>query len=90
MKRAVNRLKARLPETTFLCLSNSNEIYINTILEVGLPLPSDPTNPVWLTESETWPHQPLLRNHHQPRALGRGDPRLATCRSSTRCFRTTA
>ncbi|BEJ17947.1 hypothetical protein CspHIS471_0702240 [Cutaneotrichosporon sp. HIS471] len=32
MKRAVNGLKHR-GETTFLCLSNSNEVYIGTILE---------------------------------------------------------
>jgi hypothetical protein len=36
MKRAVLGLKKRLPETTFLCLSNSNEVYIKTILEVSL------------------------------------------------------
>lgn len=34
MKRAVTNLKNR-GETTFLCLSNSNEVYIGTILEVG-------------------------------------------------------
>lgn len=34
MKRAVIELKRRSPGTTFLCLSNSNEIYITTILEV--------------------------------------------------------
>lgn len=34
MKRAVTNLKAR-GDTTFLCLSNSNEVYIGTILEVG-------------------------------------------------------
>lgn len=34
MKRAVNSLKNR-GETTFLCLSNSNEVYIGTILEVS-------------------------------------------------------
>ncbi|KAI9634169.1 phosphatase phospho-type [Dioszegia hungarica] len=33
MKRAVLGLKERLADTTFLCLSNSNEIYIGTILE---------------------------------------------------------
>ncbi|RXK35649.1 pyridoxal phosphate phosphatase phospho2 [Tremella mesenterica] len=32
MKRAVLSLKERSPETTFICLSNSNEIYIGTIL----------------------------------------------------------
>jgi pyridoxal phosphate phosphatase PHOSPHO2 len=36
MKRAVLGLKERLPDTTFLCLSNSNEVYISTILEVNL------------------------------------------------------
>lgn len=35
MKRAVLSLKERLPDTTFLCLSNSNEVYIATILEVS-------------------------------------------------------
>lgn len=35
MKRAVTNLKNR-GETTFLCLSNSNEVYIGTILEVGI------------------------------------------------------
>lgn len=34
MKRAVTNLKAR-GDTTFLCLSNSNEVYIGTILEVS-------------------------------------------------------
>lgn len=34
MKRAVTNLKAR-GDSTFLCLSNSNEVYIGTILEVG-------------------------------------------------------
>lgn len=34
MKRAVTNLKNR-GETTFLCLSNSNEVYIGTILEVS-------------------------------------------------------
>jgi pyridoxal phosphate phosphatase PHOSPHO2 len=36
MKRAVLGLKARKPDTKFVCLSNSNPIYINTILEVCL------------------------------------------------------
>lgn len=36
MKRAVLGLKARKPDTKFVCLSNSNKIYINTILEVRL------------------------------------------------------
>lgn len=36
MKRAVLELKKRLPETTFVCLSNSNEVYIGTILEVSV------------------------------------------------------
>jgi hypothetical protein len=35
MKRAVLDLKAK-GETTFLCLSNSNNVYIGTILEVSL------------------------------------------------------
>lgn len=35
MKRAVTSLKQRSAETTFLCLSNSNEVYIGTILEVS-------------------------------------------------------
>lgn len=35
MARAVRYLKTiRDPDTTFLCLSNSNWVYINTILEV--------------------------------------------------------
>lgn len=35
MKRGVRNLKARKDvDTTFLCLSNSNCVYINTILEV--------------------------------------------------------
>lgn len=43
MKRAVTNLKNR-GDTTFLCLSNSNEVYIGTILEVssltsGIPPP---------------------------------------------------
>ncbi|KAK8853277.1 hypothetical protein IAR55_003981 [Kwoniella newhampshirensis] len=33
MRRAVTSLKGRNADTTFLCLSNSNEIYISTILE---------------------------------------------------------
>ncbi|KAE8539463.1 hypothetical protein D1P53_004564 [Cryptococcus gattii VGV] len=33
MKRAVTSLQQRSAETTFLCLSNSNEVYISTILE---------------------------------------------------------
>ncbi|WWC94946.1 hypothetical protein V866_001798 [Kwoniella sp. B9012] len=33
MKRAVTSLQARSKDTTFLCLSNSNEVYIGTILE---------------------------------------------------------
>ncbi|WVN86475.1 uncharacterized protein L203_101639 [Cryptococcus depauperatus CBS 7841] len=33
MKRAVTSLQERSSETRFLCLSNSNEIYISTILE---------------------------------------------------------
>lgn len=35
MKRAVTTLQQRSAETTFLCLSNSNEVYISTILEVS-------------------------------------------------------
>jgi pyridoxal phosphate phosphatase PHOSPHO2 len=35
MKRAVTDLQQRSAETTFLCLSNSNTVYIGTILEVG-------------------------------------------------------
>lgn len=36
MKRAVLGLKERKGEDVeFLCLSNSNEVYISTILEVG-------------------------------------------------------
>ena len=38
MKRAVLDLKAK-GDTTFVCLSNSNVVYIGTILEVGPPLP---------------------------------------------------
>ena len=35
MKRGVRNLKNRKDvDTTFLCLSNSNSVYINTILEV--------------------------------------------------------
>jgi pyridoxal phosphate phosphatase PHOSPHO2 len=35
MIRAVKRLKASEdPSATFLCLSNANEVFINTILEV--------------------------------------------------------
>lgn len=35
MKRGVRNLKARKDvETTFLCLSNSNQVYIDTILKV--------------------------------------------------------
>nr|WRH23626.1 NAD binding domain [Naematelia aurantialba] len=33
MKRAVLGLKDRRPETVFICISNSNEVYIQTILE---------------------------------------------------------
>ncbi|KAJ9111438.1 hypothetical protein QFC19_001207 [Naganishia cerealis] len=33
MKRAVTALQSRSPDTTFLCISNSNEIYIDTILK---------------------------------------------------------
>ncbi|KAG7530768.1 hypothetical protein FFLO_04810 [Filobasidium floriforme] len=33
MKRAVTELQKRSPDTTFICLSNSNEIYIDTILK---------------------------------------------------------
>ncbi|WWC91767.1 uncharacterized protein L201_006714 [Kwoniella dendrophila CBS 6074] len=33
MKRAVTSLQSRSKDTTFLCLSNSNEVYIGTILE---------------------------------------------------------
>lgn len=40
MKRAVSDLKAR-GDTTFLCLSNSNEVYIGTILEVSKGLGGD-------------------------------------------------
>jgi pyridoxal phosphate phosphatase PHOSPHO2 len=39
MKRAVTNLKKR-GDTTFLCLSNSNEVYIGTILEVSCSSPS--------------------------------------------------
>ena len=35
MKRAVTELQKRSPDTTFICLSNSNEIYIDTILKVS-------------------------------------------------------
>jgi len=38
MKRAVTDLQQRDPDTTFLCISNSNTVYINAILEHhGLP-----------------------------------------------------
>lgn len=41
MKRAVTNLKNK-GDTTFLCLSNSNEVYIGTILEVsGLVRPAE-------------------------------------------------
>jgi pyridoxal phosphate phosphatase PHOSPHO2 len=36
MKRAVTELQKRSPDTTFICLSNSNEIYIDTILKVSI------------------------------------------------------
>lgn len=35
MKRAVTSLQSRSPDTTFVCISNSNEVYIDTILKVG-------------------------------------------------------
>jgi pyridoxal phosphate phosphatase PHOSPHO2 len=36
MKRGVRNLKDRKDiDTTFLCLSNSNQVYIDTILKVG-------------------------------------------------------
>lgn len=35
MKRAVLNLQKRSPQTTFICVSNSNEIYIDTILKVS-------------------------------------------------------
>jgi hypothetical protein len=42
MKRAVTELQKRSPETTFICLSNSNEVYIDTILKVSIsPHPSN-------------------------------------------------
>jgi hypothetical protein len=34
MKRAVTSLQSRSPDTTFVCISNSNEVYIDTILKV--------------------------------------------------------
>lgn len=38
MVRAVKAVKAAAkPETTFLCLSNSNSVYIDTILQVSVP-----------------------------------------------------
>jgi pyridoxal phosphate phosphatase PHOSPHO2 len=40
MKRAVTELQQRDPNTTFICLSNSNTVYINTILEVRSTPPS--------------------------------------------------
>jgi hypothetical protein len=42
MKRAVTSLKQRSDETTFLCLSNSNTVYIGTILEVSEGDPGGP------------------------------------------------
>ena len=40
MKRAVLGLKERKGEDVeFLCLSNSNEVYISTILEVSVDVP---------------------------------------------------
>jgi hypothetical protein len=38
MKRAVTSLQQRDPNTAFLCLSNSNTVYIDTILSVRLPV----------------------------------------------------
>jgi pyridoxal phosphate phosphatase PHOSPHO2 len=38
MKRAVTELQKRSPDTTFICLSNSNEIYIDTILKVSISI----------------------------------------------------
>jgi hypothetical protein len=57
MKRAVLGLKKRLPETTFLCLSNSNEVYIKTILEVSLRSLS--VLGAQADNAETWPIRPL-------------------------------
>lgn len=37
MKRAVTALRKRDPSTTFVCISNSNEVYIDTILKVRTP-----------------------------------------------------
>jgi hypothetical protein len=54
MKRAVLGLKERLPDTTFLCLSNSNEVYISTILEVRYPL-------VWEYAADALCHPPILQ-----------------------------
>ena len=50
MRRAFKDLKAsKDPQVTTFCLSNSNEVYIKTILEVRrVTLPSSPTR-VWLT-----------------------------------------
>lgn len=75
MKRAVLGLKERLPNTTFLCLSNSNEIYISTILEVG-PFRKGLT-------AETQLDQPLLDHHHQSCSLGRKGSVAAAHRAST-------
>lgn len=70
MKRAVTSLKERSSDTTFLCLSNSNEIYISTILEVSSysAIASMPHADL----IETRLVRPLLRDHHEPSALGLG------------------
>jgi hypothetical protein len=81
MKRAVTSLKAK-GETTFLCLSNSNQVYIATILEVShgvaavVPPASFQSERSWRNASltlcpEARPLQPFRPGHHQPLALGR-------------------
>ena len=64
-KRAVRDLQKRKPDTKFICLSNSNEVYISTILEVRRPVSHEYCEDS-LTIPETRPCRPLRHHHHQP------------------------
>lgn len=70
MKRAVTALKERDPSTTFVCISNSNEVYIDTILKVRragrVIFSSSLTRPIIAPR----PHRLVLNDHHQPGTLG--------------------
>ncbi|ORY33413.1 phosphatase phospho-type [Naematelia encephala] len=71
MKRAVLGLKERKPDTVFVCISNSNQVYIQTILEKhGLTTLFDTI----ITNPAHWSTSPIPNRLHVGRRLAASEP----------------